>query len=85
MRTFEIPAANGFMLHEYSEEAEHFFKPDIEVVYFKSISDLVDKCILYLNSEEMMKEVRLNCQSRIDRENYTYSEVIKGRMFFLVN
>lgn len=47
LRTFEIPACGGFMLHEYSEEAMEIFKPDIHAVYFKTMEDCIDKIKYY--------------------------------------
>ncbi|MFN7014205.1 MAG: glycosyltransferase, partial [Bacteroidia bacterium] len=43
MRTFEIPACGGFMLHEYSNEAAELFEPDKEAIYFSNNTECIDK------------------------------------------
>lgn len=56
LRTFEIPACGGFMLHEYSEEAMEFFKADIHAVYFKTTEECIDKIYYYLqHNDERIK------------------------------
>ncbi|MDB4414891.1 glycosyltransferase [bacterium] len=57
MRTFEIPAAGGFLMHEYSEEAMEIFKPDKEVVYFSSTEELIDKSSFYLKNVKLRKQI----------------------------
>lgn len=43
MRTFEVPCMGGFALHETSDEAAHFFPPEIAAAYFEDPLDLVTK------------------------------------------
>jgi len=83
MRTFEIPAANGFMLHEASEEAKTFFIENEEVVYFTSIKDLLDKCKFYLSNEIKLNQVRKNGYDRILINDYSYEYLIKNKLSFL--
>lgn len=83
MRTFEIPAAHGFMLHEESDEAKSFFKANEEVVYFSSISDLVNKCEFFLKNGDELKRVRENVEKKILKQDYSYTHFIKDRLPFL--
>jgi spore maturation protein CgeB len=83
MRTFEIPGANGFMIHEESEEAKTFFTEDNEVIYFSSIKDLVDKCEFYLKNEVELVQIRKNCMEKISKLDYSYEKFIKNELFFL--
>ena len=48
MRTFEIPASKGFMLHEKSEEVMDFFEEGKEAEYFSSPEEVLDKLKFYL-------------------------------------
>jgi spore maturation protein CgeB len=57
MRTFEIPACGGFMLHEYSEEAMVLFKADEQAVYFSSIDECIDKIKFYLKHDDIRKKI----------------------------
>lgn len=85
MRTFEIPAAHGFMMHEKSDEAESFFLPNDEVVYFDSIEDLMDKCMYYLENEDKRLSVIQKCTDRIKKNDYSYYNFLKTQCHFLFN
>lgn len=76
MRTFEIPAAGGFMLHEYSEEAIEFFKPGIEADYFKDEIECVDKILFYLEHEDLRKKIAEAGQIRASSD-HTYEQRLK--------
>lgn len=80
MRTFEIPAAGGFMLHEKSVEAECFFSPKDEVAYFETIIELVDKCEFYLNNEKNRKKLIDNAAKRISDGKYSYHSIIESSL-----
>ena len=84
MRTFEIPAAKGFMIHEESEDAQMFFNSDEEVVYFDSIQDLVDKCIFYMNNENERTRVIDKLTNKLKQSNYSYYNFIKTGFHFLL-
>lgn len=52
-RTFHIPAVGGFMLHERTDEATHYFADGKESAYYSDPVDLVKKIRYYLeNSSE---------------------------------
>ena len=50
-RTFEIPGAGGFMMHERTVEAEDVFLDGKECVFFDDTRDLIDKIRYYLAHE----------------------------------
>lgn len=50
-RTFEIPAAGGFLLHERTDEALRHFEDGAECGYFDDPDDLVAKIRYYLAHE----------------------------------
>ncbi|MFN4234176.1 MAG: glycosyltransferase [Bacteroidia bacterium] len=72
MRTFEIPACAGFMLHEYSEEADEFFKSGIEAEYFKTIEECIDKCHFYLKNENVRQKILMNGYEKTKQKSYSY-------------
>lgn len=84
MRTFEIPAAGGFMMHEKSEEAQTYFKSDEEAVYFDSIQALVDKCIFYMNNENERTRVIKKYTNKLKHSDYSYYNFIKTGCYFLL-
>ena len=57
MRTFEIPGAGGFMLHEASEEAQSIFLPDKEAAYFSNSEEFVDKIKFYIKKETSRQQI----------------------------
>lgn len=55
-RTWQIPAAGGFLLHEDTAELGRFFKPGHEIGVFESETDLPQKVTHHLNhSEERLR------------------------------
>lgn len=50
-RTFHIPAAGGFMLHEKNTESTQYFEDGKEAVFFDGIEDLLDKIDYFLENE----------------------------------
>jgi len=57
MRTYEIPACGGFMLHERSPELLTLFSENEEVVCFESKEELAAKVQYYLNHEHERNEI----------------------------
>ncbi len=57
-RTFHIPGASGFMLHEKNIESIQYFKEDEEVVFFEDSEDLVNKITYYLNNPELRTKIQ---------------------------
>jgi spore maturation protein CgeB len=72
MRTFEIPAAKGFMLHERSEEAMEFFIEGKEAEFFSNPEELNDKADYYLKNEDIREKIALAGYNKIYTANYTY-------------
>lgn len=56
-RTFEIPGAGGFMLHERTPEAETYFKDGKECVFFDDGKDLADKIRYYLSHDKERRQI----------------------------
>lgn len=80
MRTFEIPAAKGFMLHERSEEALEFFEEGKEADYFSNQEELMEKIKFYLNHETLRIKIAEAAYSKIFKANYTYIERVRQLM-----
>ena len=80
MRTFEIPAAGGFMFHEESSEAEQFFTPNKDVVYFSSIKELVDLSEKYLNDDDTRRKMVEASSKKISQGNYSYQKIIESSL-----
>ena len=73
MRTFEIPAVGGFMLHEYSEEAIEFFEPGIDADYFKSPEECADKIKYYLKNDMLRQKIAKAGHEKVFSAKYLYT------------
>lgn len=63
-RSFHIPAAGGFMLHQRTEEIKQYFEEDKEIACFESEDELADKVTYYLNKESERERMRVNGHKR---------------------
>ena len=77
MRTFEIPASGGFMLHEYSEDVASFFKEGEEIEFFRNVDELNTKISYYLKHPQHASEIGNNAYNKVLSSNYTYDARIK--------
>lgn len=63
-RTFHIPGAKGFMLHERNEESVLYYKEDEEVVFFDGQEELVEKVKKYLAQPALREKICLAGHNR---------------------
>ena len=68
-RTFHIPAAGGFMLHERTAELAAYFEEGREVACFGSPDELVEKVLHYLRNEPERLRIAAAGRRRCVREN----------------
>lgn len=73
MRTFEIPAVGGFMLHEYSAEAVEIFRPGIEADYFKTTEECADKIKYYLKNDGLRQKIAKSGHERLFSAKHLYT------------
>lgn len=74
MRTFEIPACGGFMLHERSSELIHFLEEGKEVECFDSPEELKDKINFYLKNDNLRQKIASAGYRKIINSNSTYKD-----------
>ncbi len=74
MRTFEIPAVGGFMLHEYSQDAVEIFRPGIEADYFKSTEECADKIKYYLKNKMLRKKIAKSGHEKLFSAKHLYTD-----------
>lgn len=70
-RTFEIPAAGGFMLHERTEAALSLFEEDQECAFFSSPDELVAQVDRYLATPDERRRVACNGRNRVTRSGHS--------------
>lgn len=72
-RTFEIPAAGGFMLHIDNEEVRSFYEVGSEIDVFNTPEECSDKIRFYLTKPEVRKKMIEKSYNRTVPQ-YSYSE-----------
>ncbi len=78
MRTFEVPAIGGCMLTEYTQEHQEIFGLDGEnVVYFKTIPEMVEKALWLLDNESERQKLANNAHLLITQGGHTYGDRLK--------
>jgi len=71
-RTWQIPAAGGFILHEHTSELEKYFVPGYEIGVFGSLAELVEKTRWFLQREQDRLNILEAGHRRCVEEGYTY-------------
>lgn len=85
MRTFEIPACGGFMLHERSEELLEFFEEGKEIDCFSTAEELKDKIIFYLKNDNLRMKIAEAGYQRLLKSGYCYTNRAKQLLEFIKN
>jgi len=73
-RTFEIPAAGGFMLHERTDEVMRYFEEGKECAFFNNADDLVAKIRYYVEHEERRLAIAAAGRRRALTSGYSYDD-----------
>jgi hypothetical protein len=70
-RTFEIPAAGGFMLHEHTEEVMQYFEEGRECDFFSNPEELIAKIRYYLDHEDERRAIAAAGRQRCLQSSYS--------------
>ena len=76
-RTFEIPAAGGFMLHERTAEVTQYFKEGKECELFSNQDELMQKIEYYLDHDEEREAIAAAGHQRALRSGYSVDDRVK--------
>ncbi len=79
-RTFHIPGAGGFMLHERNEESVNYYKENEEAGFFEGAEELAEKVKLYLNDTTARDRIKEAGHQRALREH-----TLDARAAFIIN
>ena len=71
-RTWQIPAAGGFLLHERTDEFLRYFEPGVEAAVFDNPNEMVAQINHYLANPQEREAVRVAGWQRFCRSGYTY-------------
>lgn len=68
-RTFHIPGAGGFMLHQRTDELLQYFDEGKEIACFESPGELLEKTAYYLKNDSERKKLQENGFVRAQRDH----------------
>ena len=63
-RSIEVPACEGFMVHERNDEITALYREETEAAYFSTDNELADVCKLWLEREEQRNLVGKTARER---------------------
>jgi len=69
-RCFEIPATEGFMLSEYTDDMAQMFAPNKEAVYFSDKDDFILKIKYYLSHNDEREKIAKCGRYRLLKDGY---------------
>ncbi len=72
VRTYEIPACAGFMMHERTAEAMQLFQEGKEAEFFGDFKELKTKIDFYLKNETLRKQIARSGHERLVNSGYTF-------------
>lgn len=75
-RTFEIPACGTVLLTERNDEIEGFFT-DKDVIYYDSLSELVEKVKYYLSHLDELKVIAENGYNAVQTGGYDFESIMQ--------
>ena len=73
-RTFEVPAAGGFMLHERTDEAMRYFEDGKECAFFDDADEAVSKIRYYLAHKDERMVISAAGRQRALASGYSYDD-----------
>jgi hypothetical protein len=81
MRTFELPACKGFMLHIDNGEVRALFEPEKEIDVFSTPEELCEKIRFYLTRPELRREMIERAYARcVPTHSYDTRAKVIGRL-----
>ena len=80
MRTFEIPGARCFMLHEFSEEAAGFFEEGVQAEFYKTAEECAEKVIRYVRDRSLRLKIADAGYKHIYDAGYLYTNLMQNML-----
>lgn len=71
LRMLDIIGAGGFLLSNAQPELANYFRPDIDIVWYNSVEDAVEKVKYYLSHEDERLRIQQNAYAVI-KEKFSY-------------
>lgn len=77
-RTYEIPAAGGFMLHQRTAKTDEVLKEGEEADFFSTYEEMKEKIDFYLKNDSLRKQVAEKGQKRITKGGHLFVDRIRS-------
>lgn len=77
-RSVEIPACGGLMMAERTDEHLSLFEENKEAVYFSSNKELLEKCLYYLENEEIRSKIAVAGRERAVAFGYSNESMVRN-------
>lgn len=82
LKTFEIPASNGFQISDYRKDVDDLFKIGDEIEIFRSDDELINKVKFYLSNEEARNKIAKAGHERV-LASHTLDKRVKDILNFI--
>lgn len=79
IRVFDTLGVKGFLITNYQQEIVELFEPDVDLVIYEDMNDLMDKVDYYLKHEEDRKRIADNGYRKVCKY-YTYEKAMRNIM-----
>ena len=79
MRAFDIMGNKGFLISNYQEDYEEYFKAGEDYIYYTDYEDLGRKAEYFLGHEKEREEIALNGYRKV-KEYHTYEKRVETMM-----
>ena len=76
LRPFEIAAAGGFCMSEFSISLSKSFEDEVDIIFFRNRGELLEKITYFLEHKDEAKRIAKNAAQKI-REQYSPEAVAK--------
>jgi spore maturation protein CgeB len=77
LRTFDIPYCGGLFCAERTSEHLHLYEEDVEAVYWRDVSECIEKCRKLLKNEKMREEIARRGRGRCLRNGIFNENVLE--------
>lgn len=85
MRTFELPATQSFVLHEYSDEVREMFAEGKEIEFFRSADEFSEKASYYLQHQADRERIARAGRASIQSNRHTYDDRVSSILGVMSN
>lgn len=76
LRVLDVLSCKGFLITNYQQELLSYFEPDVDLVIYEDVKDLISKTMYYLVHDDLRKTIAGNGQRKV-RELFGFDKKIE--------